>query len=155
MSEQILRDRLALVMRAKHPRARRRWRIADYGAVEHVSVAIFGDGQSELDALLSLHGVKRRIALVTPHFTGALAAVASTDMVTTVSRTFAQRFVRMFDLVLHEPPFAETELIATLVWSHLRASDPLLVWLRGVIREVAQNVGGQKARPPRTHGEMR
>lgn len=29
-----------------------------------------------------------------------------------------------------------------LVWSHVRARDPLLAWLRGVIREVAQRVYG-------------
>lgn len=137
MSEPVARDRLALVMRAKHPRAKKRWRVADYAAVDHVGVAIFGDGQSELDAVLASHGVKRRIALVTPHFIGALAAVAGTDLVTTLSRTFADRFARAFNLILRDPPFAETHLTVTLVWSHVRASDPLLTWLRAVIRDVA------------------
>lgn len=138
MSEGIANDRLALVMRAGHPWAKRRWRLKDYGAVDHVGVAIVGDGQSELDAMLASHGVRRRIALVTPHFTAALAAVAATNMVTTVSRTFAQRFATTFRLRLHEPPFAENAMTVTLVWSHLRANDPLLLWLRDAIRDVAK-----------------
>jgi len=137
MSEPIAHDRLALAMRKTHPRAKRRWRTADYGAVDHVGVAIFGDGQSELDAMLASHGVKRRIALVTPHFTAALAAVSQTDMVTTLSRTLAQRLAPTFGLALHEPPFDKTEMIVTLVWSHVRAGDPLLAWLRRIIGEIA------------------
>ncbi len=88
--------------------------------------------------MLAQHGVKRRIALVTPYFTAALAAISATDMVTTISRTFAKRFAEAFGLVLKEPPFPDTELRLTLVWSHVKMSDPLLAWLRGVIRDVAQ-----------------
>jgi len=138
VSEAIARDKLALVMRTRHPWAKRRWRVKDYAEVEHVSIAIFGDGYSDLDAVLAAQDVKRRIALVTPHFTAALAAVSATDMVTTISRTFAERFARTFGLALHEPPFANNDMIVTLVWSHLRASDPLLAWLRAVIRDVAR-----------------
>jgi hypothetical protein len=58
-------------------------------------------------------------------------------MVTTVSRTFAERFARPFNLVLREPPLPDTALVVTLVWNHVRANDPLLTWLRGVIRDVA------------------
>jgi DNA-binding transcriptional LysR family regulator len=150
MSEPIARDKVALVMRARHPRANRRWRITDYGTVDHVGIAIFGDGQSDIDAVLARHGVRRRIALVTPHFTAALAAVAGTDMVTTLSRAFAERFARAFNLVLREPPLPDTEMIVTLVWSHPRANDPLLTWLRGVIRDVASaGECGTKIRPGR------
>jgi DNA-binding transcriptional LysR family regulator len=135
-SAEFQRDRLVLVMRRGHPRAESAWRIEDYGAVDHVGVAILGDNRSDLDGLLALHGVHRRIALVTPHFTAALAAVAATYMVTTISRAFAERFASAFDLALREPPIPQTELIATLVWSHRRAGDPLLAWLRGVLLEL-------------------
>jgi DNA-binding transcriptional LysR family regulator len=138
LSEPIARDRLALVMRAGHPWVRRRWRLKDYGAVEHVGISILGDAQSDLDAQLATHGVKRRMALTTPHFIAALAVVSATDMVTTISRTFAARFARTFGLVLREPPLATTEMQVTLVSSQVRASDPLLTWLRGVIRAVAE-----------------
>lgn len=144
MSMPIANDRLALVMRARHPRAKKRWRVTDYATVDHVGVAIFGDGMSDIDAKLAKHGVKRRIALVTPHFTAALAAVAGSDMVTTLSRTFAERFERAFSLALHEPPFEEIAMTVTLVWSDIRAADPLLAWLRGVIRDVAADVERRK-----------
>ncbi len=136
-SEIVGEDRLALVMRSGHPAAGRSWSIADYGSYQHVGVALLGDGQSEIDAILAAEGVTRRIALVTPHFTAALAAVAATDMVTTLSAALARRLSPALGLALQTPPFGETRLQTTLVSSHVRAADPFLGWLRTVVREVA------------------
>ncbi|NEW92262.1 LysR family transcriptional regulator [Rhodopseudomonas sp. BR0M22] len=137
VSMPIADDRLALVMRRGHPRANRIWRIGDYADVDHVGIALLDDGRSELDGILAAAGVSRRVALVTPHFIAALAAVAATDMVTTISLALARRFAGAFDLIVKPPPFAKVELPMTLVWSHLRNADPLLVWFRGLLREVA------------------
>jgi DNA-binding transcriptional LysR family regulator len=128
-------DRLALVVRRGHPLADRPWRIADYAAVDHVAISILGDGQSELDAQLAAADVQRRMAVRVPHFTGALAVVAATDLATTISRAFAERFVDVFGLVLIEPPIPQVDLVVTLVWPKLKASDPVLAWL---IEETAQ-----------------
>ncbi len=147
-SEAVAGDRLALVMRRGHPAARRAWSIADYGSCQHVEVDVLGAGQSPVDAILAARGIGRRIRLLTPHYMAALAAVATTDLVTTLSATFARRFAPAFDLVLHPPPFDETRLEVTLVYSHARAADPLLAWFRKVVREVALDVtsGGEAPR---------
>lgn len=137
-SESYASDRLALVMRKGHPMARRKWTIEDYGRVDHAGISILGDAGSDLDALLAKAGVERRIALVTPHFMAALAVVGGTDMVTTVSRVFASRFADQFGLILKDPPLPMLDLDLTLVWSSVRASDPVLAWVRNVIGEVAK-----------------
>lgn len=139
MSEPLADDKLALVMREGHPAAGRAWTIDDYGRYDHAGVTILGDGRSALDNILAAAGVNRRLALTTPHFMAALAAVSATDLVTTISRALAQRFAKSFRLVLQEPPFAETSLTTTIVWSRLRAADPLLAWMRGVLRTTAQS----------------
>ncbi len=137
ISELIAHDRLALVVRRGHPAVNRAWTMADYGAFDHVGISILGDGRSELDTLLAAAGVTRRIGLVTPHFMAALAAVSATDMVVTLSETFARRFADVFELAILQPPFTETKLHMTMVWSHLRNSDKLLGWFRGVVRDEA------------------
>jgi DNA-binding transcriptional LysR family regulator len=136
-SEVVAEDRLALVMRRGHPAAHRTWTLADYGAWPHAAVALVGDGQSDMDAILAAAGVTRRIALVTPHFTAALAAVAATDMITTISAALARRFETTFGLHILPPPFAQDALHITLVSSHIRAADPFLAWFRDLVREVA------------------
>jgi DNA-binding transcriptional LysR family regulator len=82
--------------------------------------------------------VKRRVALVTPHFMAALAAVSGTDMATTVGRSFASRFAAPLGLVLKEPPLPRTDLDMTIVWNEVLAADPVLIWMRKVIGEVAR-----------------
>ena len=146
-SETYAHDRIALVLRKDHPMARRTWKVEDYGRVDHVGISIFGDAGSELDAQLAKFGVQRRMALVTPTFIAALAAVSQTDMATTMSRVFASRFADQFGLVLKEPPLPNLDLDLTIVWSHIRSADPVLVWLRQVIGEVAKetmDIGGSR-----------
>lgn len=139
-SETHARDRLALVLRKGHPMAKRAWTPEDYARVNHVGISIFGDSGSDLDAQLARLGVKRRMALVTPHFIAALATVSQTDMATTLSRVFARRFADQYGLVLKEPPLPNLDLDLTMVWSEVRAADPVLAWVRTVIREIAKDV---------------
>jgi DNA-binding transcriptional LysR family regulator len=145
-SEPCAKDRLALVMRQGHPMAKRRWTIADYGRVNHAAISILGDPGSELDAQLARAGVERRIALVTPHFIAALAAVGGSDMVSTVSHVFARRFAETFGLILKEPPLPVRDLDLTLVWTSVRDSDQVLAWVRKVICDVAKTTMDISAR---------
>jgi DNA-binding transcriptional LysR family regulator len=137
-SEVVLHDSLALIMRRGHPAANRKWSVADYAKYDHVGVAVIGDGQTEIDAILAAKGVARRMALTTPYFMAALSAVAESDMVTTLSAGLARRFAPALGLVLQTPPFGETKLEMTLVSSHIRASDPFLGWFRNMVREAGQ-----------------
>ena len=78
----------------------------------------------------------------------ALATVAATDLVTTISASLAARFAPALGLVLRDPPFAEIRLETTLVCSHVRAADPFLVWFRALVRDVAGQVFAGKAFAP-------
>ncbi len=136
-SEAVARDRLALVMRRDHPAAARSWTKADYGRVDHVTVAIRGDDQSDIDAELARDGVARRIVLRTPHFVAALAAVGATDAVTTLSAALARRFASVFGLILAAPPLDSLDLELAVVGAATRAADPALKWLVAKVREAA------------------
>lgn len=149
MTEPIAHDRLALVMRRTHPAGDRDWSVADYGTYAHAVVAFMGDGRSDLDTMLAAHGVTRRIGFIAPTFSAVLATVAATDLVTTISRAFAARFVDTFDLSLREPPFEATHLATTLVWHAMRDRDPLLTWMRGLIRAAAAEAYGGVNSPAR------
>lgn len=144
MSMMLSQDRLALVMRRGHPAADADWTLADYGRWQHVGVALLGDGNSDLDALLGAAGVRRRFALVTPHFVAALAAVAASDCITTVSARFAEHFADSMGLLLKPPPFADSDISITIVWSDLRSGDPVLAWFRTLLAEEAAALAAEK-----------
>ena len=133
----IVEDHLALVMRRGHPLAKHNWTLKDYARVDHVSVSLTDDGISDLDAMLARAKITRRIALSTPHFMAALAAVGSSDAITTVSRRLAERFKSPFKLELRDPPFKPFTMTTTLVTSSIRASDPALLWIVECMRRVA------------------
>ena len=134
-------------MRRGHPAAGHPWSIAEYGKWQHVGITVLGDGRSEIDALLARSAVTRQIGLVTPYLMAALAAVACTDLVTTVSAALARRFATTLDLLLQAPSFDEIRLQLTLVCSHVLAGDPLLAWFRGVVREVAKSMEASSSPP--------
>jgi DNA-binding transcriptional LysR family regulator len=136
----VARDRLALVMRKHHPLEVHNLTLCDYGHLPHVAISLLDDGISDLDAALAVKGVTRRIALRTPHFLSALAIVGGSDAVTTVSRSLAQKFADRFGLVLRDPPIDDLVLTMVLVTSHIKARDPLLVWIAEQIRQTAQSV---------------
>ena len=136
-------DRYALVMREDHPAANRRWTIADYGKWDSVMVSIFGDGVSDLDARLAKAGVIRRVGLSTPHFMATLANVAATDMVATTSRLFATCHAEAYRLRVLELPFLDIRLTSTVISSALRANDPVIRWLCGLIKEVSEDLRRQ------------
>lgn len=140
ISEALGQDDLVLVHRRGHPLAGQLWQAADYSRVDHVAISLFGDGQSDIDAALAAQGISRRIAVTVPHFISALAIVAETDLVTTISGAFARRFAPLFDLVWCPAPILTDPLILTLVWNHIRSADPVCHWFRDLVRQVAADI---------------
>lgn len=140
VSEPLGQDDLVLVHRRGHPLAGRAWQAGDYSRVDHVAISLFGDGQSDLDAALAAQGISRRIAVAVPHFISALAIVAQTDLITTISGAFARRFAPLFDLVWCPAPILTDPLILTLVWNQMRSADPVCRWFRDLVRQVAADI---------------
>ncbi len=139
-SEVVAEDRLALVMRKGHPAAGQTWSLDDYGSWQHVVVDVNGEGDAFIEAILAARGIGFRVGLSTPTFMGALAVVASTDLVTTMSATFARHFAPVLGLELQDAPLPESRLQITLVCSHVRAADPFLIWFKALVQEVALGV---------------
>jgi DNA-binding transcriptional LysR family regulator len=129
----VAEDRLALVMRRGHPASRGRLTLARYASLTHAVIAISGDGRSDVDAELAAHGLERAVGFTAPQFAAAVAVVARTNLVTTISRAYALHTARALRLELREPPFARAALRYVLVWSRHRDEDPLLAWLRDAL----------------------
>jgi len=133
-------DRLMLITRRGHPLATGPVSAEDYARFPHAAITIFGDGRSEIDTALAARGLSRTIALTTPHFAAALAVVAATDYLTTLSEALARRFDDTFGLAMRPSPLIAEPLSITLVWNRIRSTDPALVWFRELIRDVAATI---------------
>ncbi|OYY91148.1 MAG: hypothetical protein B7Y45_03905 [Sphingomonas sp. 28-66-16] len=132
-SEPLMTDTLAVVMRSGHP-CGGGWTIADYAAYPSVIVSLLGDRASDMDAELAAAGIERPIAAIVPTFRAAAEIVAATDAVTTISRAFAVRLAGPLGLTLIDPPLLNVRLGVVTVWASYRRADPMLAWLRGLLR---------------------
>lgn len=136
-SEPLMTDILAVVVRSGHP-CGTGWAMADYARYPSVIVSLIGDHASDVDAELAAAGLERPITAIVPSFRAAAQIVAATDAVTTISRAFAARLASDLGLTLIDPPLANVRLGVVTVWEAYRGGDPMLGWLRGLLREVAQ-----------------
>lgn len=136
-SEPLMADALAAVVRTGHP-CGGSWALADYVTWPSVIVSLLGDRASDIDAELAAAGLERPVTAIVPTFRAAIAIVAVTDSVTTISRAFAARVAGPLGLTLIDPPLANKRLGVVSVWATHRTSDPVLIWLRSELRAVAQ-----------------
>ena len=106
----------------------------------HVQVSPDGVGTSVVDAILSARGLRRRIALVLPNAAGIPFIVAATDLVATLPRRIVDGLLPMKDVRLLAPPLPDVEVSPRMFWHRRSHADPLQVWLRAAIREIAAGI---------------
>lgn len=111
----------------------------DWLARPHVLVAMRSGSDSEIDLALSREGLKRRIAIVLPHWGAASALIAGTDLVLTVARRSLDAVASDSRIGMFEPPLVIAPFEFKLVWHQRREGDPAHRWLRETIMRIAES----------------
>jgi DNA-binding transcriptional LysR family regulator len=136
--EVICRDRFVCVVDPANPRLRDgRLSLADLAAMPH---AVARKSHAELDKVgteLERHGITPTIAMTTTGWLPLPFVVAGTDMVAAVPERLARRVSQAARVTVTPPPFGEIEFVEVAWWHPVRATDPALAWLRGVLSEIA------------------
>lgn len=96
----------------------------------HVLVAMRPDGHSEIDEALAAARLKRRIALVLPHWSAALEVIAGTDLVLTVASRCTTKPIKNSHLRRFAPPIDLAPFAFQQAWHARRTDDAAHVWLR-------------------------
>jgi DNA-binding transcriptional LysR family regulator len=120
----ILDHRFVCIMRRDHPLAERPMDLDAFLSQRHVLISSPGRNRAAVDAGLERLGhPPRNIALrLLPHFMASTAAVAATDLITTLPRRIAEYMARHEALVVREPPMALQGFSLQLLW-HERCHD--------------------------------
>jgi DNA-binding transcriptional LysR family regulator len=106
----------------------------------HVQVSADGIGTSVVDAILSARGLRRRIALVLPNAAGIPFVVAATDLVATLPSRIVKGLLPMAGVRVLMPPLSDVEVSPRMFWHRRSDGDPLQVWLRAAIRQIAAGI---------------
>jgi DNA-binding transcriptional LysR family regulator len=104
-----------------------------YCEVRHVLVEAPGRTQGLLERYVQKRGIRRNVALTTPHFMSLPEVISGTDMLATIPDALADFFADFKQLARLEPPFRSPVFETHLHWSKSVHNDPASRWLRGVL----------------------
>jgi DNA-binding transcriptional LysR family regulator len=144
-AEPLWRDRLVTLVGEANPLAEP-LTIEAYAAAAHlvdaghVQVSPDGVGSSVVDAILAARGLRRRIALVLPNSAGIPFVVAATDLIATLPSRIVKGLLPMSNVRMLTPPLPDVEVSPHMFWHGRTHTDPLQVWLRAAIREIAAGI---------------
>ncbi len=101
-TQHLFDERFASLSRIGHPAIRRRLTLDAFVALPHVLVAPGGRPGSIVDTALAKLGLRRRVAVIIPHFLAALPIVRQSDAIVTIGRRLA--VASRDGLRIHAPP---------------------------------------------------
>lgn len=150
--EVIMRDRLVYMADPANPRLRDgRLTLEDLAALPHAT-ARFPDPRFDPAATaLFQHGISPNVVLTTGGWLPLPFLVAGTDMVAAIPERLARRLGDSAGVTIVEPPLGPIELTEAAWWHPTYTTDPALVWLRGILREVAASLGPCPGLPRQRH----
>jgi DNA-binding transcriptional LysR family regulator len=137
-SQRIIEERFVCVVRADHPRVRKRLTLDTFVALPQALVAPGGRPGSIVDAALAKRGLRRRVALEIPHFLAAPHIVRHTDVILTIGERIAQAMAD--GLRILAPPIELPRFTVETIWHERHHADPAHTWFRHVVAEVAKEL---------------
>ena len=127
--EVVGQDRLVVVLRAKHPLARR-IDVESFAAAEHVIASRRGRLRDGVDKLLAERGLRRRVVASVPTTALALHAVAHSDAVSMLPARACAQACADLGLITRELDLDLPPAPVVLAWHRRYDTDLAHVWLR-------------------------
>jgi DNA-binding transcriptional LysR family regulator len=138
--EVICRDRFVCVADPGNPRLRDGGlTLEDLSVLPHAAARLPHAEEDLVADALDRHGVKPTVVLTAAGWLPIPFRVAGSDMVAVVPERLARRLAPAAGVAVIEPPFGDVEMVEAAWWHPMRATDPALTWLRGVLRTAAEN----------------
>ena len=132
----LFRDRFRTFYRPGHPELEGRRRVgrARFASLLHLLVSPTGAGTGLVDRALAEHGLRRRVALRTPHFASAPQIVLSSDLVLTAPASLEKAPGELCSIAC---PVPLPEHAVTMIWHERVHEDGAHRWLRERLVEVS------------------
>ncbi len=156
--EGLMRETRVWVLRSEHPAAGDELTLERLAALPHLVIAATGEDENAvegyvvdhglerlvtrsdaglLQGALAARGLRRNIAVTTPHYLAALAVVGRSDIAALLPRRLATALMGQYRLALFEPPYPSPPFELMALWHREQGDQPALAWLRQQLRELA------------------
>lgn len=133
------------IVRAGHPEVGTRLTLKRFSELGHITLAGPGSVDLEIDRMLAVRSRSRRAALSVPSLLPIPWLVARSDLVATVPALLLGLDRERLPLARHTPPIPIDSTTGSLVWHERTHHDGAHQWLRDVVREACQALGGVAA----------
>jgi DNA-binding transcriptional LysR family regulator len=90
-----------------------------------------------LQGALAARGLRRNVAVTTPHLLAAVATVSQSDIAALLPRRLAMALMGRYRLALFEPPYPSPPFELMSLWHREHGDQAAVLWLRGVLRAIA------------------
>ena len=107
--------------------------LEDYLAVPHVLGSPRGDAHGVVDDALAPLGLRRTIAVTTPHFAAVPFMLKGARLLSTVPQRPARIFAERFGLATSPVPVVLPDVDVSMLWHASYDHDPAHRWLRGTV----------------------
>ena len=122
-----------------NPRLRNgRLTLEDLSVLPHAAARLPHAEEDPVQDALDRLGITPRVVLTTAAWLPIPFRVADSDMVAIVPERLARRLASAAGVAVIEPPFGQVDLVEAAWWHPMRATDPALTWLRGVLSAAAE-----------------
>jgi len=111
--------------------------LKEYVALPHVLGSPRGDARGVVDDALAELGLRREIAVTTPHFAAVPFILKGARLICTAPQRPARIFARQFGLRTSEPPLQLPDSDVSMIWHASYDHDPAHKWLREALVRIA------------------
>src|SRR3984893_13091019 len=135
-SRMLIEDRYVVVMRRRHPAARRKLDLATFAKLSQLVISSTGEDIGFIDSTLAAHGHARSVVLEAPYLSAG-PILAQSDMVAVLGRQIALEFRRSYPIESRELPFTSPSLRSIMLWHRRLEDQPAQRWLRQIAVSIA------------------
>lgn len=113
--------------------------IEQYATLAHIAIDSM-ELTEDIDRKLAEVGLNRRVQLQAPNFLSAPVILAESDMIATMPRFIAERFIRGGRLKIMSLPVELGSFPLKMFWHQLKERDPAQQWFREQIKKIASSL---------------
>ena len=136
--EMLLETPYVCVLAPGHPLADTQLSPGTFFDLRHIAVSSRREGRSLIEEMARTFGRRITPAQRLPHYMPALEIIRRTELALVTPRPIAESA----GLAVQDLPFDYPAPASVAYWHREYAGDPALTWLRGLIRDVSQEMAG-------------
>jgi DNA-binding transcriptional LysR family regulator len=111
-----------------------------FANLSHALNTIRRDAIGEVDHVLALHNLHRRIVLTVPHMLVLPSIIASTDLIAAIPSRMAQYFSKLDEIEIFDLPMEIPKWTVSMLWSKLNDKDDANCWLRQMLHKLCEKI---------------